>query len=76
MKIITYFQVIRPDSYALTHKYFVQSNSKCIFQINKIARIKLAIYDLHVLISSMKGKSFGELCRIFRDTNGMINAGV
>jgi len=30
----------------------------------------------YVLISAIKGKSLGELCHIFRDTNRMINAGV
>lgn len=54
----------------------MQSNIKCICQMNKIARTKVAIYNLHALISSIKGNSFGELCQIFRDTNRMINAGV
>lgn len=34
--------------------------------------LDVAIYDLHSLISSMKGKSFGELCHIFRGTSRMI----
>jgi len=50
--------------------HFMQRYIKCIFQIERKWQ-----FMTYVLVSSMKGKSFGELCHTFTDTNRMINAG-